>query len=313
MKKTLIYLDVENHKNSIDLLAVAGQIFSHVDNETFGVAVNHDCVEAHGFFDKIIKVEDTHLLERDPMIVASLLEELHNRHRFDCILIPATVFGRMLAPRLAMKLKVGLVADVTAISHHGDVLEMVRPAFSGKIMAGIVKTGDGPIMMSVRQNVFSYMEEADRQTQVLDYRPATHRTSRLKLIETREKVQTYDIRESEVLVSGGGGTARSFHKLESLADVLDGQVSASRKIIDKGIVSRSVQVGQSGKTVRPKLYMALGISGAIQHVEGLKNVENIIAVNTNRSAPICSLSDIVVEGDASEFIDKMVQRIRDGK
>lgn len=111
----------------------------------------------------------------------------------------------------------------------------------------------------------------------------------------------------------GGGTARSFHKLESLADVLDGQVSASRKIIDKGIVSRSVQVGQSGKTVRPKLYMALGISGAIQHVEGLKNVENIIAVNTNRSAPICSLSDIVVEGDASEFIDKMVQRIRDGK
>ncbi|MCY6354217.1 electron transfer flavoprotein subunit alpha/FixB family protein [Clostridium sp. ZS2-4] len=313
MKKSLIYLDEENHKNSIDLLEVVRQIYGEEGNETYGICVNHYCRKAEGAFDKLIQVSENEISEKDPMIITDIMEELHGQYEFDCILIPATQFGRMLAPRLAMRLKVGLVADVTAIHNHNRVVEMVRPAFSGKIMAGIVKNGDGPYMMSVRQNVFTYNNKSLKDTQVIAFHPVKRRNSSLKLLETRKKIQSYDIRDSKVLVSGGGGTSKNFKKLELLAKELNGQVSASRKIIDKGIAPREIQVGQSGKTVNPKLYIALGINGAIQHIEGLKNVDHIISINTNKSAPICSLSDLVVEGDAFEFIDKLVEKIKANK
>lgn len=313
MKKILIYLDEENHKNSTDLLEVVRQIYGEEGSETYGISVNHYCEKAEGAFDKLIQVSEDEISEKDPMIVTDIMEELHGQYEFDCILIPATQFGRMLAPRLAMRLKVGLVADVTAIQHHNGLVEMVRPAFSGKIMAGIVKSGDGPYMMSVRQNVFTYNNKSLKDTQLIEFHPVRRRNSSLKLLETRKKIQSYDIRDSRVLVSGGGGTSKNFKKLELLAKELNGQVSASRKIIDKGIAPRDIQVGQSGKTVNPKLYIALGINGAIQHIEGLKNVDHIISININKSAPICSLSDIVVEGDAFEFIDKLVEKIKANK
>lgn len=313
MKKSLIYLDHENYKNSIDLLEVVRLIYGDEKYETYGLSVNHPCSQAKGVFDTLIQVDQEKVFQQDAMIVTDIVEELQETHDFDVILIPATSFGRMLAPRLAMRLHVGLVADVTAINCQDGMLEMVRPAFSGKIMAGIVQQGDGPTMMSVRQNVFSYQPEEAKLTLVVTYHPKRNRKSGLKLLETKPKAHSYDIRESEVLISGGGGMIRNFDKLKSLADALNGQVSASRKIIDKGIAPRSIQVGQSGKTVHPKLYLAFGISGAIQHIEGLKNVETIISVNTNRNAPICSISDLVVEGDAVTFIEKLTNKMNENK
>lgn len=312
MKKSLIYIDNENHKNSIDLLEVVRRIYGE-ECETYGISINHACSEGKGLLDKLIQVFDDNIFDNDPMIITDVMEQLHKLYDFDCILIPATNFGRMLAPRLSMRLHAGLVADVTDIDVSDGVLEMIRPAFSGKIMAGIIQQGTGPTMMSVRQNVFSYEKKALKDTFIIDYSPEYVRKSRLTLIEANEKIQSYDIRDSEILISGGGGTVKNFQKLQALADELDGQVSASRKIIDKGIAKRSIQVGQSGKTVNPKLYIAIGINGAIQHIEGLKNVEHVISVNTNRNAPICSLSDIVVEGDAFEFIDKLVLKIKNNK
>lgn len=309
MKKCLIYIDKNNHKNSIDLIEVARQIYGNEAVETFGVSINNECSEAEGYFDNLFYILNDEIVDQDTKTIAEVLEEIHQKFDFHSILIPATHFGRMLAPRLAMKLKVGLTADVTAINHHDEVIEMVRPAFSGKIMAAIVKVGDGPIMLSVRQNVFHLNNFPNKDTALIDYQFEYTPKNDLKLLKSEEKEHSYDIRESDILVSGGGGTIKFFNKLQKLADVLDGDVSASRKIIDRRIASRSVQVGQSGKTVNPKLYIALGISGAIQHVEGLKNVEHIVTVNTNTSAPICSLSDMVVEGDAAEFIDKLVMRI----
>ncbi len=228
---------------------------------------------------------------------------------FDCILVPATPFGRMIAPRIAMRLKTGLVADVTAISRNGDELKVIRPAYSGRIMAGIQYTGDGPVMMSIRQGVFQYDNRFEKTTRTENFTPSFVRDGKIRRLAVKHKEQIYDIRESNVLVSGGGGVSGDFHLLEQLARKLGGQVSASRKIVDRGIAPRSIQVGQSGRNVSPKLYIALGINGAIQHVEGLKQVENIIAVNINRDAPICSLSDIVVEGDAVTFIRKLVSQM----
>ena len=165
-------------------------------------------------------------------------------------------------------------------------------------------------MMSVRPGVFIREGQGTLETEFHEYsRPVSRRTG-IKRLEVKPRPRTYDIRECEVLVSGGGGVKKYFNELRRLADELGGQVSASRKIVDQGIAPRSIQVGQSGKTVNPRLYIALGIDGAIQHVEGLRNIETIISVNTSRMAPICSLSDIVVEGDAKEFIDRLTQRIQ---
>lgn len=307
MMKSLIFIDNEELKSSIDLLEVIRQIGSET-GESYGLCINNKTLMTNRAFDKLIMVECPSI-EKDAKSIADIIEELQLIYKFDHIVIPATHLGRMLAPRVAMRLHVGLVADVTAIKSDQGQLEMIRPAFSGKIMAGIVQMGNGPTMMSVRPNVFSYEGEANKTTKIIDYVPKRAVESDLILLEEEKKQDSYDIRDSQVLISGGGGVHKKFGKLEQLATALNGQVSASRKIIDKGLAPRTIQVGQSGRTVTPKLYIALGISGAIQHIEGLRNVECIISVNTNANAPICSLSDIVVEGDAEVFIDRLVEKI----
>jgi electron transfer flavoprotein alpha subunit len=261
--------------------------------------------------DHVIAIDSDRIEPHDVSNLTNCVEELHGRYRFDAVLIPATTFGRMLAPRAAMRLHVGLVADVTAIRRRRGQVEMVRPAFSGRMQAGIVNLGRVPVMMTVRRNVFARPGKQDRGSpaEVVRFTPRKLEQGGIRLTAIRAKPSSRDIRESEVLVSGGGGVVRSFDQLAPLAEALGGTVSASRKVVDSGKAPRHVQVGQSGKTVSPRLYVAVGISGSIQHIVGLKTAECIIAVNSDRHAPICSFSDIVVECDAREFIPRMVRRI----
>ena len=310
MKKCLIYLDPDQIQNSLDLLEVVRQMYPSEPFESYGVAVNIANLEALGLFDYMIQVQNEKIVPYDLKTMTDLVASIHEQFKFDAILIPATWSGRMLAPRLAVRLCTGLTADVTEIRYKDGVLELVRPAFSGRLLAGIVSTGTGPVMLTVRQNVFRYVHEIVKETRIINFNYQATKEIGIRQAGVVEKAKSYDIRESEILISGGGGVIRGFHRLENLSVALNGQVAASRRVVDKGVATRSIQVGQSGKTVSPKLYMALGIYGAIQHVEGLKNVEYIISVNTDTSAPICSLSDIVVEGDALVFIDLLVDRIR---
>jgi len=309
MKRCLVYLDAAEIRDSVDLLEAARRIHGEEAYETVGAALHRDIDPAMGAFDRVIQVTRPDIKLYDPAAVTGVMLELQQANGFDSILVPATPFGRMLAPRLAMGLGTGLVADVTAIRKEGDALEIIRPAFSGRLLAGIRFIGDGPIMMSIRQGVFQYGGSRDKKTLLDRYVPAHVRDGKIRRLAVKEKEQIYDIRKSDVLVSGGGGVKKNFHQLERLAEKLGGHVSASRKIVDSGIAPRSIQVGQSGKTVSPRLYMALGIYGAVQHVEGLKRVEHIIAVNVNKNAPICSLADIVVEGDAGTFVEKLADKI----
>lgn len=313
MKKSLIYLDHENIQNSLDLLGVIDLMYGKGNSVSFAVCLNHQGIETMGLVDHIITIQDERIENHDLINLTDALEELQQRYAFDSILIPATHTGRMLAPRLSMRLHVGLVADVTAIEHHNGVLQMVRPAFSGKIMAAIVNRGRLPVMMSVRQNVFNYHSAETKKTSRIDFLPTNIQPSSIQLLESKEKERSLDIRDSEILISGGGGVQDNFHCLDLLANELDAQVSASRRIVDSGLASRRIQVGQSGKTVSPRLYIALGIYGSLQHIEGLNNVENIISVNIDKDAPICSLSDIVVVGDAVKFIEQLVRKIKENR
>jgi electron transfer flavoprotein alpha subunit len=164
-------------------------------------------------------------------------------------------------------------------------------------------------MMSVRPRVFTYREPVVKSAEFIDVDVQDMQTPGVRLIERREKSVARDIRESQVLISGGGGVIRDFHLLERLAEALNGMVAASRKAVDMGRAPRAIQVGQSGKIVSPRLYIAIGISGSAPHVAGIRNAEYVISVNANRHAPICSMSDIVVEGDGRAFVEGLLERI----
>ena len=309
MKKCLIYLDHDHMKSSIQLLEVISQIYLDEEFETFGVEFMQESPEAAGYFDEIIRVVKEGANLYDVRHMTSVMATLHENYQFDSIIIPATWLGRMLAPRLAVRLKTGLTADVTEVRKSENGIEMVRPAFGGKIMAGIRNTGEGPVMMSVRENIFEYMGLPNKKSRITYFMDHLE-SSGVRQISIRKKNTPEDIRDSQILVSGGGGIAGAFWQLEELAELLGGQVAASRKIIDRGLAPRAIQVGQSGKRVSPKLYIALGIHGSMQHIEGIQNVEHLISVNTNRRAPICSLSDIVVEGDAQTFVRMLIDKIK---
>jgi electron transfer flavoprotein alpha subunit len=309
LKRTLIFHDTEHLKNSIDLLAAADKIYGETPFESYGIVIDSPWKPLSGYFQHIITLSREVVEPHDQITICEIIEKLQKKYHFDSILVPATPFGRMIAPRLAKRLNTGIVADVTDIHWKDGRVEIIRPAYSGRIMAAIVTRGKGPVMMSVRPGVFNYTKKRDRETEVWEYTAPGRVKSCLKCLEIKEKKISYDIRESEILISGGGGVEGNFSALQRLAAALKGEVSASKKIVEQGIASRSIQVGQSGKSVSPKLYIALGINGAIQHVEGLKNIESIISVNTDKNAPICTLSDMVVEGDAVEFIHKLTDRI----
>ncbi|MFW6208928.1 MAG: electron transfer flavoprotein subunit alpha/FixB family protein [Spirochaetota bacterium] len=333
MKRTLIFQDSEQLERTADLLAAAGKMYGEEPFEAYALVIDgaegpsgpgspnnpgssnnpgspNDPAEAlSGFFQHVIRVDRSVAAPHDQLGICAVLAQLQKEYQFDSILVPATPFGRMLAPRLAKRLQTGIVADITDIRRKDGRVEIIRPAYSGRLMAGIITRGKGPVMMSVRPGVFTYSGQGGVETEVIEYTAPPESRSSLKPLAVKEKQISYDIRESDILISGGGGVLRSFSGLQRLADALQGRVSASRKIVDHGIAPRSIQVGQSGRSVSPRLYIALGINGAIQHVEGMQNIESIISVNTNRNAPICSLSDIVVEGDAMEFVDKLTERI----
>ena len=308
MKKCLIFLEKEQENFCVELLKTAEEMYG-AEFESYALSFQADEAPAYGKFNEIIRVSDEKIRDFDVHAMVGVIEELHGSYAFDSILITATHFGRMLAPALAMRLQTGLVADVTQIGHYEDKIEMVRPAFSGKILAGIINTHDNMVMMSVRPGVFLYEEGPERETRITEYVPKKVECAKIERISRDVKPVSKDIRESDVLVSGGGGILRDFDVIDGLAERLGGMKAASRRVVDSGKTDRSIQVGQSGKIVHPKLYIALGIYGALQHVAGLNRVEHIISVNTNKNAPMCSLADIVIEGDAKTFVDNLIERI----
>lgn len=313
MSRVLLYVDPSAGRESRDLVAVAEEMYGRDACEIFALCPAAVPEALEGVVDHVVTVPNGVVSPHDSAAVAAVIAGLHAAYGFRAIVLPATTFGRMIAPRAAMRIGTGLTADVTGIRHEGDTLQLVRPAFSGRMLASIVNRGDGPVMLTVRGGVFRLDDRPARTTRRIAFQPRGIPETGIELVETRPRSATRDIRESEVLVSGGGGVARSFDRLEALARLLGGMVSASRRVVDSGTAPRHIQVGQSGKTVSPRLYLALGISGSIQHVVGVRNAEHIIAVNSNRNAPICSLADIVVEGDARTFIEMMIRRIeRDG-
>ena len=236
------------------------------------------------------------------------------------VLYGATTIGRDLAPRIAARLNTGLTADCTQLeiadTEEGDKqFRMTRPAFGGNLMATIICPNNRPQMSTVRPGVMQKRQrEEGRQGVVTMFAPKFDTARfKVKLINTEMKnTSKNDISEAKILVSGGRGVknAEGFDKLQALADTLGGMVSSSRAMVDAGVVDHSIQVGQTGKTVRPELYLACGISGAIQHLAGMEESGYIIAINKDKYAPIFSAADLGIVGDLHKIVPMLNERIK---
>jgi len=230
------------------------------------------------------------------------------------VLIGATTIGRDIGPRLSARLCTGLTADCTKLEISEDRnLLMTRPAFGGNLMATIVCKEHRPQMSTVRPGVMRKRETDLSRIGSIEHFSPNFDTSKfkVKLLESvKEERGKIDITEAKILVSGGRGAGSGgFKKLKELAKVLNAEVSASRAAVDAGIVSHDRQVGQTGKTVRPNLYFALGISGAIQHLAGMEESDFIVAVNKDKYAPIFQVSDLGIVGDVSQIVPLLTERL----
>ena len=235
------------------------------------------------------------------------------------VLYGATTIGRDLAPRIAARLNTGLTADCTKLeiadTEAGDKqFRMTRPAFGGNLMATIVCPNNRPQMSTVRPGVMQKRQrEEGRAGEVTMFAPKFDTARfKVKLVNTEMKCSCNDdIADAKILVSGGRGVknAEGFEKLQALADTLGGLVASSRAMVDAGVMDHDRQVGQTGKTVRPDLYLACGISGAIQHLAGMEESDLIIAVNKDKFAPIFNVADMGIVGDVNKIVPMLTERL----
>ena len=232
------------------------------------------------------------------------------------MLIGASTIGRDLAPRLACRLNTGLTADCTKLEITEDMqLASTRPAFGGNLMATILNTEHRPQMSTVRPGVMQKMaRDNSRKGEVIDFKPTFESDKfKVRLVKNvKEDKGTVDITDAKILISGGRGVGNKagFDKLQALADVLPGaEVSSSRAMVDAGVIDHSRQVGQTGKTVRPNLYLACGISGAIQHLAGMEESDLIIAINKDKFAPIFSVADLGIVCDLNKVVPLLTTRL----
>lgn len=242
--------------------------------------------------------------------------ELANAKKPNIILIGATFIGRDLGPRVAARLETGLTADCTSLDvdvESGDLLA-TRPAFGGNLMATIVCPDHRPQMATVRPGVFEKLPLGENDATVENVEIKFNSNDiRTKIVEIiKEHKDIVDISEANVLVAGGRGigSEENFKMLKELAEVMNGSIAASRAAVEKGWVDKDYQVGQTGKTVRPNIYVACGISGAIQHAAGMQDSDMIIAINKDANAPIMKIADYAIVGDVNKVVPEFIAQLK---
>lgn len=266
--------------------------------------------------DEIIVVENELLEHYTTDGYTKVICDLVGERKPGILFIGATFIGRDLGPRVAARLSTGLTADCTILDVDVEKADLLatRPAFGGNIMATIACPDHRPQMATVRPGVFVKNEDSNRSFNIeevsIDIKASDIRTKVVKIIEEAKVIE--DISEASIIVAGGRGVGskENFKLLESLAKELGGTIAASRAAVEAGYVDKDYQVGQTGKTVRPKIYIACGISGAIQHSAGMQDSDMIIAINKDESAPIMKIANYAIVGDLFKVLPEMISQIK---
>ena len=308
---------------SFELLAKARELAAKLECEVVALLLG-DKVEnlvqplfSYGA-NKVILCEDPALAQYRTEPYTHAISTMIRQYKPQIAIFGATSIGRDLAPRIAGRIHTGLTADCTALDIEDETKRfmMTRPAFGGNLMATIVCPDFQPAMATVRPGVMvKRIPDPNASGEVirfeLDFVENDCYTKILDIIK-KEATTKHNIQDAKILVAGGRGMKgpEGFEILQELADVLGGEVASSRAAVDAGWQDKARQVGQTGKTVRPNLYIACGISGAIQHMAGMEESDFIIAINSDSTAPIFNIADVGIVGDVFKIVPKLTEAIR---
>ena len=326
---------VDNEISSIafELLGKAKDLAKDLNTEVTAVLVGSgvkglaDQLAEYGA-DKVIVVDDPELKDYRTEPYAHALASVINKYKPEIMLVGATAIGRDLGPRVSARVATGLTADCTVLEIgdfplqavpgqeqlHNQLL-MTRPAFGGNTIATIACPYNRPQMATVRAGVMQKIDPIKGAKAVVEeFNPGfTPDNKYVEILDIVKAVtETVDIMDAKILVSGGRGVGspENFKILEDLAEVIGGTVSCSRAVVDAGWKPKDLQVGQTGKTVRPNVYFAIGISGAIQHVAGMEESDIIVAINKDADAPIFDVADYGVVGDLNKIVPKLTEALK---
>ena len=328
---------VDNKVSGIayELLGEATRLAAPLNTEVVAVLLGSnikdqaDSLAEYGA-DKVIVVDDPALKEYMTEPYAHALASVINEFKPEIMLVGATAIGRDLGPTVSARVATGLTADCTLLEigdfpinpipgkeneqKHNQLL-MTRPAFGGNTIATIACPDNRPQMATVRPGVMQKIEpKKGAKANIVEFNPGFEKNNKyVEIVDVVKAVNNIaDIMDAKILVSGGRGvgSAENFKLLEDLAEALGGQVSCSRAVVDSGWKPKDLQVGQTGKTVRPNLYFAIGISGAIQHVAGMEESDIIIAINKDEDAPIFDVADYGIVGDLNKIVPQLTEKIK---
>ena len=329
---------VDNKLNGIalELVGKGKDLAKDIGTEVTAVLIGSDVMGltkelAEYGADRIIVVDDPELKEYRTEPYAHALAEVIKKYKPEIMLVGATAIGRDLGPRVSARIHTGLTADCTQLEIgdfpinpipgreqlHNQLL-MTRPAFGGNTIATIACPNFRPQMATVRPGVMQKAERVEGAQAVIEefnpgFVPNNKYVEILDIVKAVSDVE--DIMDAKILVSGGRGvgSAENFKLLDDLAEALGGTVSCSRAVVDAGWKSKDLQVGQTGKTVRPHVYFAIGISGAIQHLAGMEESDIIIAINKDETAPIFDVADYGIVGDLNKILPALTEKIKEAK
>ncbi|MDP7525362.1 MAG: FAD-binding protein, partial [Dehalococcoidales bacterium] len=303
-----------------ELLSRGRELADTLKTELSAICLGHNISEVEQLIsygaDKVYLIDDPALGNHEEDLYAGELLRLIQERKPEIVLIGATSLGRSFIPRVAALLKTGLTADCTALEIDTEkrLLLQTRPAFGGNIMATIICQASRPQMATVRPRVFAKTKLEGRKGEIIkvdfDKKSVTSKTKLLRFVE--DLAERIKIEDANIIVSGGRGLGKpeNFQLIEELAKTLGAALGSSRPPVDDGWIPYSHQVGQTGKTVRPKLYIACGISGSVQHMAGMQTSECIVAINNDAEAPIFEIATYGIVGDLFKVVPMLVEKLK---
>ena len=313
---------------AFELIGKGKELANDLGTEVTAVLLGSDIKDLAEYgADHVIVVDDPELKDYRTEPYAQALAGVINEFKPEIFLVGATAIGRDLGPTVSARVATGLTADCTSLEignfplnapedkQKKNQLLMTRPAFGGNTIATIACPDNRPQMATVRPGVMIKLEpKKGAKADIIEYKADLKKNNKyVEILDiVKEVKKTADIMEAKILVSGGRGvgSAENFKLLEDLAEAIGGTVSCSRAVVDNGWKPKDLQVGQTGKTVRPNVYFAIGISGAIQHVAGMEESDIIIAINKDETAPIFDVADYGIVGDLNKIVPALTEAIK---
>lgn len=307
------------HPVTLELIGKAKELAAKVSYPVYCLFMGHNITGKaqellqYGI-DEVFVYDDEELNDFRIEPYAAVFEEFINKVKPSIVLVGGTTVGRSLAPRMAARFRTGLTADCTVLDVDENTdLAQIRPAFGGNIMAHIVTPNTRPQFATVRYKVFSLAEKTNNPTGKVTICtiPKENLVSQIRVLQVKPKEKVKSIEDAEVIVVAGGGvkSQKDMEMLQVLADKLGGMVATTRPLIEAGFADPRLQIGLSGRTVKPKLIITCGVSGAVQFVAGMDSADNIIAINTDENAPIFNMAHYGIVGDLYKIVPDLIERL----